>query len=229
MAKTLVLFDIDGTLLDSIDIDNSIFKLILYSRFQIKLTDSDFKYFLDKSQGTDSGILYQMLGKDIIIDEYKLLESRFKYFFHRELKKALEDSKEKDIEIKGASNFIRHLIYDKDIMVGIATGSWKQSGLIKLKVLDVNFSLRLYGNSDKFFNKNDILLDVIKRALKLNKAPFNRIIYFGDSIWDYIATKNVNIDFIGVDYKNDNNLRNYGVKSIINDYTNLSNILQIIQ
>ena len=79
-----------------------------------------------------------------------------------------------------------------------------------------------------------IALSYIPKIARPNVAmtminDFDSIFYFGDGLWDYKTTIELDIDFIGVDYHKNGKLINKGAKRVIQNYTDQEKILNWIK
>jgi phosphoglycolate phosphatase-like HAD superfamily hydrolase len=171
---------------------------------------------------TDTGIALQIfddvLNRRPSSDEINNIKNR-----HAAL---LEETILKDSslvrEVAGAGNMIKELKNKEGWEVGIATGSWKETGLIKIKPLNLEVHDIPYAHSDIYSTKYDIIKDLVERIKKEKGiSAFKKVVNIGDRIYDYETAKMLNIDFIGVDSAGDGKLKSIGVKKIIKDFTNM--------
>ncbi|MDN5204755.1 HAD hydrolase-like protein [Fulvivirgaceae bacterium BMA10] len=214
----LVIFDIDGTLTDTKPIEDLCFKTAFLETLSIDITNQEWHTL---ENVTDWGItreLYMREHTEDIPDE-KLYQ--FKTRFVQRLKEALQDNPKQFTEIPGARDYFHKLLNDKHYRVGIATGSWSDSAIIKLKAIGINHHDLPFGHSDDFISREEIIMDVIEKSSKLYNVPFSKTIYFGDGEWDYKTCKNLNIEFIGVDNDQTGKLSALGAKRVIRNYNDL--------
>ncbi len=184
-----MVFDIDGTLLQSAAIDDALYKKSIESvlgpvQFRSSLADYDFV--------TDSGILSQVLEDNSIVPKpnptvgvitqfVKLLESHIRDNgpFH---------------EIPGARRLIDKLRMSKNHSVAIATGGWQESS--ELKLVSAGFDLTdvpLATSSDSSDRE-----EIMKIALSRLGAEFESVSYYGDGPWDRDACRALGWNFIAV-------------------------------
>ena len=218
----LILFDIDGTILDSVKTDDLCYIKTFWDLFSWDLSNIDWNNFKNV---TDSGIT-----QELFFSKYERaptgheIESIISYYgqqleFHSEFIK----------EIDCALSFLEHLDALPDIAVGFATGGWRETAVIKCKSIGFKLEEHPFVSSSDHFERASIIDLAIKDALVRSKVEsFDSITYFGDGLWDLRATKEMGIDFIGVDHHSDEKLRNAGVKRIISDYKKQDEILEWI-
>ena len=209
----LIIFDIDGTILDSVNTDDECFIQTFKDLHQIDLTNVEWNEF---NNVTDSGLTFEIFKKWLdripTEDEVKTIKA---YFYN------LLSQKQKDFtEIHGALSFIDALSRKTDFEIGFATGGWKETAELKCNSIGLDITQFIFKSSNDHFNRAKIIELVINEAMVKNSVTqFESIVYFGDGLWDLKTTKELKIDFIGVDFKENNKLRDAAAKYIIKDYT----------
>jgi len=202
----LFIFDIDGTILNSLNIDDGCFRDTLESIYNVKTDDIQWSKSKNETSGTDSGILNWLSDyylKKILSDEEA---EYFKKMFHSLLETEFKKYSIENLEIPGVLNILDYLI-NKKCCVSIATGSWYQSALLKLGSIGIPENRFPISASDNFLWRIDIIKESIIQSEEfyLNKFDsekyFDKVIYIGDGIWDLKTAKELNIEFIGIDYK----------------------------
>jgi phosphoglycolate phosphatase-like HAD superfamily hydrolase len=192
----LVLFDIDGTLANSNEVDAICYVRAVQEEFELEKIDDRWETY---KHATDSGIFEEMFERAF---SRKPSEPEVGRVIAR-LANLLREYYSRDPgmfdEIDGASNLLQRLRDDPDWKVGIATGAWKESALLKLKSAGINYEgLRMITGSDAK-TREEILL----RCIDLSKEQygvieFEKIVSVGDAVWDLKTAANVNVGFIGI-------------------------------
>jgi len=212
---TATIFDIDGTLTDTVKVDDKCFIRAFENVFGINISNQNWSEFKNV---TDWGITEEIILKKrnrIPTDlEYKKMISEF----IRILKKEFQVDKSQFNEVIGASEFVQFLKQKSNLAVGIATGGWEKSAILKLKSIGIESSEFAFSNSDRFKKREDILSDTIQRLKEKLDNKIERIIYFGDGTWDFLTCKKMGIEFIGIDNQRNNKLKNIGAKIIFKDF-----------
>lgn len=208
----LIIFDIDGTLLDTVTTDDKCFVKTFKNLYQIDLVDTDWNDFKNV---TDTGLTIEIfekwLNRKPKNKEIKTIKSHFKNL--------LKDNVQHFTEIRGALSFIEFLSIQTDFEIGFATGGWKETAELKCNTIGLNLNNYIFKSSNDHFNRAKIIELVIEEALnKHNIKEFESITYFGDGLWDFNTTKLLGIDFIGVDFKNTGKLKNTEVEKIIGNF-----------
>jgi len=208
--KKLIIFDIDGTLTDSVKIHQKAFTESLYE-IGVEEINSQFKEF---KHHTDSYIL-----KSIYEDDQKepISESK-KIIFENVL--TLKIEAEKFNEIKGARHLIETLVNSTDYGICYATGSLRKAAEHKLNSLGIKFDERQLVASDKIHEREIIVEKAIENAKSFYLVnEFERIISVGDGLWDLITAQKLIIEFIGVGVENKEILKKNGATIVFDDLT----------
>lgn len=225
----LIIFDIDGTLLNSTSIDDSCLIRTFNDLFSIQISDDEWIEIKNNTSGTDielTKIIFELKFKRKPDD--KEIE-RIKKHFHQLLIFSFESRKDAFIEIDGAGEIFNFIRNNKDYITGISTGSWKLSALIKLRKINIIPNGFPFSHADRFEKRVDIIKDTINQAKEnYDIRAFDRIIYIGDGIWDLNATKQLGIDFIGIDSKKSNILKKNGATIVLENYTDKNIFLNYI-
>ncbi len=184
-----VIFDIDGTLLQSAAVDDDLYKLAVQTvvgpvRFRPSLTDYDYV--------TDSGILSQVLEDNGILSDPDPTLAIKTHFVD-----SLQDHIRKHgpfLEIPGARNFLSALCSSKDYSVAIATGGWRESAELKLNAAKFVLDGIPIATSDAEHDRSQIMLT----ALSNLGSNFQSVTYYGDGPWDRDACLALGWNFTAV-------------------------------
>lgn len=212
---TGIIFDIDGTLTNTTKVDDKCFIKAFKNVFEIDISNQDWS---ELKNVTDWGITEEIILKNwnrIPTEiEYKKMVSEFVSELQSEFKKDKKEFR----EINGASNFIKFLIEKSNVKIGIATGGWKKSAILKLKSIGIDSTEFVFSNSNDFKTRENIVLNAISKLNLKWENKIERIIYFGDGTWDYVTCEKLGIEFVGIDNSNNDKLKKIGVKTIFNDF-----------
>lgn len=184
-----VIFDIDGTLVQSAAVDDQLYRESVTSvlgavRFRPSLADYEYV--------TDSGILSQILednGISTESDPTNKIRTRFV--------KALKCHILKNgpfAEVPGARRLVETLRKSKAHGVAIATGGWRVSAELKLRSAEFDTSDIPIATSDTEYDRTRIMLT----ALSSLGTSFQSITYYGDGPWDRDACISLGWNFIAV-------------------------------
>lgn len=221
--KYLAIFDIDGTLGNTVGIDDQIFRSTLSRLFDVELSDDEWESTKLETTATDSGLFKSIYDKYIKNSDFQHELIKFKTTFTHYLRFELLHKKNEIKEVTGAKNILNELLKDSDFTVAIATGSWKYAGILKLQAINISPNLNTYSNAELFLDRKQIVQEAINISKK-NKKDFKKITYFGDGLWDKLSAESLGINFVGVDSSNNGILKSYNSANIINNYNNFDQI-----
>ncbi|WP_103864928.1 HAD family hydrolase [Aquimarina sp. I32.4] len=193
MKNTLFIFDIDGTLTDSVPM--YLFS-VTQSLFALGISDIDTDYDNYKHH-TDSYALrynyernFKKTFPDDLLDDFELdLVNQMKTF-------------DPIKEIEGAKSLIQFLKIN-NIPFCFATGALPKPAMIKLDQCGIWYDEELLATSKTHESREGFVVEAIKKAkVFYNKENFNRVISVGDGVWDLKTAQNLSIDFVGIGDKN---------------------------
>lgn len=208
----LIVFDIDGTLTDSVSPHQKAFVRSL-KKLGVENIDSNFG---DYKHHTDSYIAKQIFEKDLKTNFSKNILDEFESHL------SLELNKFQIPEIHGAKSFIEDLESYSEYAVCYATGSLMKPACYKLDAIGVNYRKEVLVTSNNIHSREDIVSKAIEKAEKFYETPnFKRIISIGDGLWDLRTAQNLNLEFIGIGLKNKELLSQNGAQSLFDDFLNL--------
>lgn len=188
----LILFDIDGTLVDSHEFDAELYVRAVREVLGMEIGDDWSTY----RNVTDGGIL------DEIIDGAGLSSDRTR--IHREVKDTfaglvseyLEEQGGRLPEIPGAGAFLARLRSCPGVAVGLATGGWEETARMKLKAARLGANELCLASGSDALARVEIMQIAARRAL--NGATAGRTTYFGDGVWDKRASEKLRYQFIAI-------------------------------
>lgn len=184
-----VVFDIDGTLLQSAAVDDELYREALCH----VLGPVEFRESLGHYEFvSDSGILGQVLIDNnlpslpdptpkIIPKFVASLESHIAT--HGPFR-----------EVPGARDFFASLRSSSEHYVAFATGGWHASASLKLESAGFDFSGISLSTADAAQDRTEIM----RLALDRPENEFESITYYGDGLWDQVASAKLGWNFIPV-------------------------------
>eukprot|EP01022_Parablepharisma_sp_SALTPOND_P005660 TRINITY_DN123227_c0_g1_i1.p4 TRINITY_DN123227_c0_g1~~TRINITY_DN123227_c0_g1_i1.p4 ORF type:complete len:213 (+),score=16.65 TRINITY_DN123227_c0_g1_i1:343-981(+) len=184
-----VMFDIDGTLVQSNDFDTKCYVDAIKEAMGISPDDTWSKY----THVTDLGILNEIIISHGLQEHKRAIHESVKAIFIRKIQMHLQQNPIS--EIIGASYFLSYLKQRSDISISIATGGWLESAILKLQYANIDYEGIPISSSNDHFSRTEIM----KLATKKVKTEHNLAIsYFGDGSWDKKACVELGYNFIAV-------------------------------
>jgi beta-phosphoglucomutase-like phosphatase (HAD superfamily) len=186
------MFDIDGTLVDSVGFDSRYYAEALRSVLNVEIDDTWRPY----KHVTDSGVLEELLASrefDRPIDE---LRATAKQKFVAAIRAHFARDPAAVREIAGAKALFEHLCRLPGVRVAIATGGWAETARLKLAAIGIDADAVSFATSSDANERARIMQLAEERALG-GVAPTSRT-YFGDGAWDKRASAELGYRFIAI-------------------------------
>ena len=188
------ILDIDGTLMPSAEIDNQCFWQAVFECFGQRDGLPDLHQF---KHVTDSGIYQEWcvheLGRAPSDEETRQIKHRFGQL----LESAFALQPEIFEPLPGVCDWLDTAIKN-NVYVGLATGGWQHSALLKLRLSGLDrFELPL-ASSDDAISRTEIMQIAALRTLGNHGEKNTHFTYIGDGTWDLQASNKLGWSFIGI-------------------------------
>jgi phosphoglycolate phosphatase-like HAD superfamily hydrolase len=192
----LVIFDIDGTLTQSVAVDEACFVRAFQDVLGIEQINTNWlKYNFQTDSGLALEICRNHLGRDPSDAEITSLQARFIQL----LFSAVEEATQPIREIPGAATLLHSLGAHPRWRIAIATGGWKASARFKLASAGLPVDAFPWANADDALDRVDILRAAMQRAgQEYGRDAFEDVVYVGDGVWDVRAARSLEIGFLGL-------------------------------
>lgn len=219
----LLMFDIDGTLTQTVGADDVCFVQALWDVVGFADIDTDWAGYPHCS---DSGILEALfqarLGRSARPSEIADVQARF-------IALLAEFSARKPFsEVPGAGRFLYSLLEDSTVAVSIASGAWECAARLKLARAGLEFPRIPAAFSDSASAREVIMQTSLGRAAQFHaRKSFQSVIYFGDGVWDARAARHLGYHFIGIANASDkaDRLRAEGANRVFSDFTDAATLM----
>lgn len=180
--KNILVFDFDGTLVNSTKLEND---SLLYALSSVNISSVDEESIFSYYGPTEKGILKYIIGKEDIepvwntfLDYYK--KNSKNYIIHPTILKLL-------VKLK----------MNPDLSLFLVTGRSKETLQISLQDNQLeDFFIKEYTGSEEGINKDESILQLI-HDYGLEKP---RILYIGDTVADINTMKKIDVDVLSVAY-----------------------------
>lgn len=181
------MFDIDGTLVQTHDMDQECFLRALHDVTGIELEPDWGTY----PHVTDRGILQTFIERHAPHYELSELESAVKRKFIANVRTALEWNPVNPVN--GAIEFIRTLQSQRQVVVSFATGGWLETALLKLESAGFETANIKIASSNDHYSRIEIMSIATEIATGTRNTNFT---YFGDGEWDVRACKIMGVHLV---------------------------------
>jgi phosphoglycolate phosphatase-like HAD superfamily hydrolase len=223
----LAIFDVDGTLTKTNEVDTKCFLEAFVDSHQITEIDTNWTRY---KHATDSAITWEIVNEKLNREPNEQDFSAFKTNFVFRLKEYLTKSEMLFTEIPSAREMLQRLQNERNWAIAIATGCYYESARIKLEAAKISIENYPYGTADDAMSREDILRTAIKKSLQhYRQSGFDKIVSIGDAVWDIKTAKNLNVSFLGIAKgKRAELLRENGAKYIVKDFTDYGKFFKFL-
>ncbi|MET0066963.1 MAG: HAD family hydrolase [Candidatus Thiodiazotropha sp.] len=212
-TRQLVMFDIDGTLVESYDFDAECFQDAVREVLDIEI-DTDWHHYRHVS---DTGILRQILEEQEIQTPHELIIRRIRQQFTERITAHLRS--EPMQPVPGARELFETLRQRDDVSLALATGGWSETARLKLDAAGFITQGIPLASSSHHYDRIEIMRHA-ERLSGIQKA--SRKTYFGDGPWDARAAQALEYDFVLVGNRLDHS-------PAITDYRDLERVLRLLE
>lgn len=225
----LAVFDIDGTLTDTNDVDDHCFVAALADSHAISGINTNWNEY---PHTTDSGIMLHIFQEQFARSPSENELMKFKQRFVSLLDNRYASEAKLFHEIPGAAyalNWLRH--ERQEWAVSVATGCWRESALMKLRAAKIELGSIPAAYAEDGISREEIILASISKALEYYRPEkeFEKIVSIGDGLWDVRAAVNLKLAFVGVGSgATEARLRQAGAKHVIEDFTNPDAFMRVL-
>jgi len=221
----LVIFDVDGTLVQSARIDTDCFVRSLEELFGIKNINTQWDTY---KTATDWNIFEEIYEKSFSKKPTsKEINMHIELFTHL-LNEYYQKDRNLFQEISGANRLLAKLRSHDIWKIAIATGGWGKSTLLKIKFAGININDIPFVSASDSRIREDILGTCINNSKKhYNADRFDRIVSVGDAMWDVKTAAGLRIGFVGVNVLNE--LKNRIECPVCNDYQNFDAFMKCLE
>ena len=184
-----VIFDIDGTLLQSMDVDDALYRQAVadvLGDVALRAGLHEYEYV------TDTGVLRSIFeDNDIEVGDPRADEVQARFV---ELLDAHVEEHGPFQEVPGAREFLKTLADSPVHAVAMATGAWQNSAELKLRTAGIDYGDIPLVTANDHHKRTGIM----KIALARLGGEFESVSYYGDGPWDRAACATLGWQFVAV-------------------------------
>lgn len=224
----LAIFDIDGTLTNTNSVDDECFVEAFADVNKVLGINTNWAEY---PHTTDSGItqhiFQERFGRAPQADELMRLTDRFVEL----LNERYQSHSELFAEVRGAALALRRLKLEPEWAIGVATGCWRASALLKLKAAKIELEDIPAAFAEDGLSREEILQSAVSQALEHHRQNgFERIVSIGDGLWDVRAAVRLRMAFLGIgDEEDAARLRRAGATRVIRDFSDYDDVLRNLE
>ncbi len=213
----LAIFDIDGTLTNTNGVDDKCFVTALSEVHAITGINTDWSTY---PHTTDSGITSHVFKERFGRDPESVELDRLKSCFVDLLNEQHKANSSNFAPIAGAALALSRLQREPDWTVAIATGAWRESALLKLKVANINVNGLPAAFAEDGLSRESILKSAVAKALEKGRVnSFEKTVSIGDGLWDVRTARSLDFAFLGIGRAETAvKLTQAGAKNVIADF-----------
>jgi len=195
--RHLVILDVDGTLVQSLQAEARLFPLACETALGIREISANWESYRCPS---DRGIVRELIeihhGREVEEREYLRVEQHFLEL----IRDAYAEQPSRCQPVLGAREAVTNFTRTADLALSVATAGWRRTALHKLEFAGVQASNLPIATSHDAERKADIMRIAADRASEhYGVGEFASVICFGDSYGDARAAEELGYGFIGID------------------------------
>ena len=223
--KTLVLFDVDKTLITGIEAHAKAFDEAMKKVFGVKIdymkityggrTEKQSTYFLLKDEGLTK----------------KQIDSKISEYFSSAAKFYEEFAKNENIIVLNGVKQLLELLQKNNILIGLCTGNVQKICEIKMKKAGLMKYFKFGGYAEDGLERHELVNAAIKKAKKFGfTGNKTNVFVVGDTPFDINAGKDAGVKTIGVasGFFSEQQLKEVGADFVLPDLTDSKKFLEII-
>ncbi|MBI1815802.1 MAG: HAD family hydrolase [Deltaproteobacteria bacterium] len=225
MNDTLLLFDIDGTLIHVaeeiayVQAFRELYGAAIDASWPPNVTASDTSYI--------GAVIARALGRTATAEEIAHVVTRFVTHLERTIVTGVAPVR----RLAGAAEFVAACA--QTAPVAIATGCVEPSARVKLRYAELEHLFPCGG----FSTSETRRADIVQRAIAVAERHYGRrfapahIVSFGDGVWDVEAARELGLRFVGINEseRGRQRLAAAGAEVVVRDFTDAAAIWRIIK
>ena len=212
----LVMFDVDGTLTESFDLDSATYLDALREVYGFRDVSDDWATY---RHVTDTGIFAEVCGTRLnrppTSEETDMMQTRFATLLAARIKEAGGIR-----PVAGAMELLAQLSgLPDDYAVVYASGGWGTTARLKLRSAGLPVDGVPGAFSDDDVSREGICRTAHRRAEERCGRTLPTVVYVGDGVWDVRTSRRLGYGFIGIGRETGEvRLRSEGAEEVLPDF-----------
>jgi phosphoglycolate phosphatase-like HAD superfamily hydrolase len=190
--ETLVVFDIDGTLLHSDGTHNSLITRVL-ARHGL---DATIKPFGTYTHYTDSCVINEVHEATFGASVSAELVQQLNREYRAELEAHLAEVEV--VEVAGARRIVEELDALPGVHLAFATGSLRGMAEVKLGLVGVDASRASLSTASEHYSRDEIVRGAVAEVVRRIGHDRLDLVILGDGAWDELTAAQLGIPFVGL-------------------------------
>ena len=190
----LIQLDIDGTLVDSMGLENELYPKAVCEVLGINEIKMDWSAYTNP---TDSGILREVMREQLSQLCHPEHVEKCKERFLQLLGSHIEKNPRSLSPIPGAIEFVEYLASHANYKFAVNTGAWRESAELKLTAAGFDFSDWILFTCSEHEYKKEAMKASHMTARQAYGADFEKTLYIGDSRSDLRFANELDYEFLG--------------------------------
>jgi phosphoglycolate phosphatase-like HAD superfamily hydrolase len=221
--QTTVIFDVDGTLLQSMALEAECYIATCKKHFPMDEIDTDWANYKNT---TDPGITMELYERHYGRTPTSQELRSFHDLFVDQLSCVIARNSGQLGETPGASRLLAVLREKPEFKVAIATGAWREPIKIKLAAAGLDIEDFPLASADDEIDR----VAIVSHAKRYVSQSSARCILVGDGVWDVVTARKMNVAFLGIgDGDQAERLRLAGAKHVVGDFQDLDAIFELFE
>ena len=213
----LLIFDLDGTLTDTTDVDSHCYVRAWHEAFGIDKVNGNWGSYEHVS---DEAVARQLFETHFGRSGTNTEMTELKNTLSRCLEQAADEDSSQFAEITGARDLINTIKAADDWCAAVGTGAWRVSAELKIQHAGLPLNGILVATAEDGPTRVEIVSAAKRRVESAIRAEsLNDTVLIGDGVWDVQVAKTLGHAFIGVGTgQNARTLKEAGAPIVIEDY-----------
>lgn len=220
----LVIFDVDGTLTDTVAVDAQCFLRAFTEVCGFSSVDYDWSRY---QNATDVGVFHEVfatqIGRAPSVNETIEFRDHLIELFRSAAREAPWAA------IAGAPELLTRLEHSERYKVAFATGCWRDAARVKMASAAMDYDAYPSASADDAPQRVAIMRLALERAA-VRYGSIDDSVYVGDGVWDARACHALGIPFIGIGVAGHaEKLREAGAVNVFADLVDSDEFCQVLQ
>jgi phosphoglycolate phosphatase-like HAD superfamily hydrolase len=223
----LAIFDIDGTLTNTNNVDEECFVTAFAEAHAISRINTNWGAY---PHTTDSGITLHIFQEKFGRHPEETELAEVKRCFVKLLNERYRFDSSSFAEIADASVVLDRLSREPEWAVAIATGCWRESALLKLEAAKIDVGSIPAAYAEDGLSREEILAAALSKSLEhYQESGFEKIVSIGDGLWDVHTARRLSYGFLGIGSgESALLLRQAGAKHVIEDFADYDQLIKFL-